>query len=624
MYKETTIRALIALIIALVLISCGSNNKSPPPLVSTGISSYDGITYPLANKQANSGINIAPASAHNTGPLFIDMMKSAQSFKRAETLQSGIEFDENGYPLSIPEGQMVESYYFTGFTKGEIPEGLYTVLYDGEGELTFFDADVVSEEKGKYVINITFPADGSRLNKSVTIRKTTPSNPIRNIRILMPGGICANDPLHHAASADQCAGNFMSFADHYAKIIYNPDMLRFLKDFSTVRYMDLMKTNNSIIRSWNDRPMLTDQTWTQLMLGNELNYDAKNDPDNWDALFEFGEHKEGRINTLLRGGVPIEVLVDLANRMEFNPWFCMPALADDDYIHNFASYVRDNLKPNLIAHIEYSNEIWGTALFSQGLYANVQGRKEGLGQLGWTGKRNAEVFKIWETVFGGTDRIYRILGSQAAVPTRTEETLNYENAPAIKNIDAIAIGHYYADQNLVSQDVLFEKNYSITYDEVAGNLPLYVDRGFSAISAEHFQHVAVDQVRAHKAICDKYVNDKGKTLDLIAYEGGQHLLEDFQNQTPNYPQTKHKTEYDEKIAAVEIYIAMNYDQRMGDIYTDYQNAWKENGGKLFCHFASPSKWNKFGMWGLMENLNDNPTPKYASVLRFNKENPKWW
>jgi hypothetical protein len=69
---------------------------------------------------------------------------------------------------------------------------------------------------------------------------------------------------------------------------------------------------------------------------------------------------------------------------------------------------------------------------------------------------------------------------------------------------------------------------------------------------------------------------------------------------------------------------MNHDQRMGEIYTQYQDAWKENGGQLFCHFASPSKWNKFGMWGLMESLNDKPTPKYESVLKFNRDNPKWW
>ncbi len=622
MYKENAMNALVLVFIVLALISCDSSSENLPSVGATN--THNNITYPLANKQANSGINIAAASAFNTGPLFVDLMKSAQPFKRTETIKSGIEFDDNGYPLSIPNGMAVEAFYMTGFKKGEIPEGLYTVLYDGEGELGFFDVDVVSEEKGKYIIDIAFPDVDSRLNKSILIRATNPSNPIRNIRILMAGGICANDPLHHAASAEQCGGDFMSFSDHYGEIIYNPDMLRFLKDFSTVRYMDLMQINNSIIRSWDDRPILSAQTWTHSTLGNELNYDAKSDPDNWDALFDFGEHKEGRINGLLRGGVPIEILVDLANRMEFNPWFCMPAMADDNYVRNFASYVRDNLKPNLVAHIEYSNEIWGTALFSQGLYANVQSKKEGLTQFQWTGKRNEEVFKTWEDVFGGTDRIYRILGSQAAVPGRTEETLNYNNAPTIRNIDAVAIGHYYADQNLVTQDVLFAHNNSITYDEVIDNLPQYVDNGFAAISEEHFQKVAVDRIREHKTICDSYVNDKGNTLDLIAYEGGQHLLEDFQNQTPNYPNTKKEVEFDEKIAAVEVYIAMNYDKRMGDIYTQYQNAWKENGGKLFCHFASPSKWDKFGMWGLMENLTDKPTPKYESVLKFNQDHPKWW
>jgi hypothetical protein len=310
--------------------------------------------------------------------------------------------------------------------------------------------------------------------------------------------------------------------------------------------------------------------------------------------------------------------------MELNPWFCMPALADDNYIRKFAEYVRDKLKPNLVAHVEYSNEIWGTALFSQGLYATVQGGNEGLSQSHWSGKRNEETFKIWESVFDGTDRIYRILGSQAAVPLRTEEILSYNNGSVVEHIDAVAIGHYYVGQHQVTQDALYAKNYSITYDEVINNLPQYIDNGFMAITTEYIQQVAVDRIRKYKEICDSYINDKGNTLDLIAYEGGQHLLEDFQEQTPKYPNTKKKIEYDEKIAAVEVYIAMNYDTRMGDLYTQYQNAWKENGGRLFCHFSSPSKWDKYGMWGLMENLNGNPTPKYESVLKFNKDHPKWW
>jgi hypothetical protein len=615
---------LFILLTTYFLISCDKNTPTKNIPANNTSNTLNGIHYPLANKQANSGINLTSAIAYNTGPLFIDLMKSAQPFKRTETIQNNVKFDDNGYPTSIPKDTKVESYFLTGFKKGDIPEGYYTVLYDGEGELAFPDTNTISKEKGKYIIDIKFRTDGSRLNKSVIIQHTNPSNPINNIRILMAGGICANDPLHHSINTDQCSGKFLSFSEHYDDIIYNPDMLRFLKDFSTLRYMDLMQTNNSIIRSWEERPKLSDQTWTQISLGDDLNYDAKKDPDNWDALFNFGEYKEGRINSLLRGGVPIEILVDLANRMEFNPWFCIPMLADNNYIRKFAEYVHNNLKTNLVAHIEYSNEIWGTALFSQGLYAKTQGLKEGLTQHQWTGKRTEEVFKIWESVFDKPDRIYRILGTQAAVPLRTKEIISYNNESTIKHIDAIAIGHYYVSQHQVTQDVLFNNNYSITYDQVLNNLSHYVDNGFNAIIPEHIQQTAVDRIREHKAISDGFVNDMGKTIDLIAYEGGQHLLEDFQAQTPKYPNTKKKIEYDEKIAAVEVYIAMNYDTRMGEIYTQFQNAWKENGGKLFCHFSSPAKWNKYGMWGLKENLNDNPTPKYESVLMFNKNHPKWW
>lgn len=37
-------------------------------------------------------------------------------------------------------------------------------------------------------------------------------------------------------------------------------------------------------------------------------------------------------------GVPIEVMVELSNFNNSEPWFCMPHLATDDYVKNFALY----------------------------------------------------------------------------------------------------------------------------------------------------------------------------------------------------------------------------------------------------------------------------------------------
>ena len=67
----------------------------------------------------------------------------------------------------------------------------------------------------------------------VYITATDPSDPIRNIRIVMPGGICAGNPTIRVDDANACApGQYQSFVDTLAAnrnaIVFNPDYLRVL------------------------------------------------------------------------------------------------------------------------------------------------------------------------------------------------------------------------------------------------------------------------------------------------------------------------------------------------------------------------------------------------------------
>jgi hypothetical protein len=62
--------------------------------------------------------------------------------------------------------------------------------------------------------------------------------------------------------------------------------------------------------------------------------------------------------TLTMDGVPVEHQVAAANNASLTfAWFCMPWLASDDYITNFATYVRDNCNCSLI-YVEEANEVW--------------------------------------------------------------------------------------------------------------------------------------------------------------------------------------------------------------------------------------------------------------------------
>ena len=100
------------------------------------------------------------------------------------------------------------------------------------------------------------------------------------------------------------------------------------------------------------------------------------------------------------------------------------------------------------------------------------------------------------------------------------------------------------------------------------------------------------------------MNSRGKELDLIAYEGGQHLtvtkISDYGNLS-------------------DVYKEASFHPEMKNIYKKYLEGWKESGGGLFVHYKLID-----GFWGLYTDMDDLGSSKYEAVKEFMNENPKWW
>ena len=43
---------------------------------------------------------------------------------------------------------------------------------------------------------------------------------------------------------------------------------------------------------------------------------------------------------LAKRGVALEWMIELCNRQKIDPWFCLPHLADDDFVRNFVSFLQ--------------------------------------------------------------------------------------------------------------------------------------------------------------------------------------------------------------------------------------------------------------------------------------------
>lgn len=104
------------------------------------------------------------------------------------------------------------------------------------------------------------------------------------------------------------------------------------------------------------------------------------------------------------GSVSVEHMVDLCNRLAANPWFTIPHNATDDYVRQFARYVRRTLRPDVRVYLEHSNEVWNT-LFPQGRFAQAEGLRRGLSTQAYEAgyryhaQRSHEIFSIWQEEF---------------------------------------------------------------------------------------------------------------------------------------------------------------------------------------------------------------------------------
>jgi len=536
----------------------GSTSGSPPALPTPALKPSPHYVN-KANERSPLGTNLDGINDWSPSFPFVDAMKRSREWiSSAEGQwddQRAFALDTSGWVRSLQKGQIARSLVFWDAT--HFPSGDYVALYDGAAELTWDVQGGVSAKKpGREVLKVD-----SKHNLALLISGIAkPENYPKNLRLIMPGGVCSNDPVRYCDSKTACArgGQCELFEKNYATQLFHPKFLEKLQAFSTVRFMDWMKTNESKERKWQDRPLPSD------------------------ARF--------------REGVPLEIMVALANRLSQNPWFNIPHAADDDYVRQFATYVRDHLRPGLKAYVEYSNEVWN-GMFPQAAFATEQGKKLKLGESNWDAqyryyaKRTTQVHKIWEQVFKGQqERVVRVLAVQAANSGVAVAELDYLDTK--QHVDALAIAPYFGGEY---GDPKEEKRWeSASVTDVIDDLR---KRSLPNTFA---------MVKAHAEIAAKY------KLELVAYEGGESFAGIA------------GTENNEKLN--KLFDSVGRDPRIKQIYLEYLEGWKQNGGKLFVHFTDCFTPGKFGRWGALEYL-EQPraqAPKFDGLMTFIEKSPRWW
>ena len=491
------------------------------------------------------GTNLSELKDYSRSWPFVDTFKMARPWiSQTEGASWGtgpaLQLDANGWITSLQTGQYAETIIFDNALDdaANFPRGDYTLLYDGEGTLAFDlqSAQITSQTPGRMVVNVPSGGNGVFL----MVKATNPANPIRNIRFIMPG-----------------------FESTWQTQPFHPLFLQRLKSYGVLRFMDWMLTNGSTVQNWTDRAAPGDYTY------------------------------------VLRG-VPLEVLIQLANATGANPWFNIPAAASDDYVLQFAKLVSAQLGAGLKFYVEYSNETWNGS-FSQNNYFKTQGQKLGLSSdptlaaAFYTAYRSVQIFGIFQSAAPGSPLV-RVIASQAANSWLSDQTLGFQNA--FSHADALAIAPYFncSDTGSGGFGMLGDPASASAVDAMS------VD-GVIDIEQAHISGCALQAMKSNAAVAQKY------GIKLVAYEGGQSLT-GFNG-----------AENDSMMTS--LFKAANRSPRMTFLYADYLKNWVSVGGDVLVHYNEVGPFTKYGSWGALEYQGQDPNtaPKYQSLMDFAAQHP---
>ncbi len=288
---------------------------------STSLASADfsGVSVtPTASIGLDTG-NVAPS---NWQPIWVDIIKQSGGFYTVSNHNDPAPTNADGWPttdFAIPN--LLTS------VAGEA--GIYSLSMDVSQDPTVsFGGATLSNASYNssthvYTASVTIAAG---VNVSMTVTNT--DGGVTNLQIISPGYSTTDPPIFTTG--------YISFLQSL-----HPTVLRF---------MNWTQTNNNPTITWAQRPMPDDATQTETA-----------------TLYNYN----GTVDTTGTAiGVCWEYAIILANAVHADMWINIPAQANDNYVEQLASLIKNGdtindvsypaLDPDLNVYVEYSNETWNS------------------------------------------------------------------------------------------------------------------------------------------------------------------------------------------------------------------------------------------------------------------------
>ncbi|MBA4387854.1 MAG: hypothetical protein C0404_07725 [Verrucomicrobia bacterium] len=544
------------------------------------------------------------------------------------------QFDSNGFPRYLNPGMNLRCivYGLNNPANAGLVQGQFILTWQGDADVRFGGTFIPGKSN--------CAATGRALNgrraylltsfgaTTLTVLDINTNNPITSIALWLPDPA---DPNNSSLEGQ----------------LWHPLFLQRIRDtnWGLLRMMNLEDTNTNPQRDWSDR-----RPPTHAFMCGVLNPRSP-------ATGYSGNRGSG---------MAYEQMVDLCNTTSNDLWVCIPHLATDQFVTNLAQLIRygsDGILPytntvttpvhpplstNLRVYIEYSNEIWSWGdSFAQGQWAYDEAVKLGISKEQFNARRFCQVWRTFQSVFGGTNRLVRVAAIFTANQSYTGPFLSEMKtygaglAPAVEP-DVIAATTYFGNgiQDWVHQKAQMQAGTSdpwfytgATFGSPARPVSLAAGDPYWTGQAleRHIQEAFREWTRRLLAGdaregggpdavgigggFDQWLRDLAATnfasaKPIVAYEGGPSIYTDYMDGGDVR---------DDGITS--FMVAMNRRAPIRDVYVMHLNMAKSKGLWMHMPFTLCSAWGKYGQWGHLEYSSQLPTnsPKYQFMLDWRAE-----
>jgi hypothetical protein len=647
------------------------------------------------------GINLAAVAYYSPEQPFLNLVKSGGSsssvsneigwYTNANGVwdtqeESYLQLDPDGYPISLtasaasPGSQQftyvttVLNYHLPGVSPGQTsiyPPGTYRLKFEGQGTVK------VAGDAG-YVSGDTCPSSLALSNSSANTYVSctfTVSNPGGNGGILLEITAITNSTDH---PRDISVVQNTYAANYDTGAIFNPTFISALSGFSSLRFMEWMKTNNEFSGYPNSGTLLPGATG--LTLSAAWNLPSGSYPivfisgERRTATFTLGSAAVtwagGLVNTItntagawlwgsqtyyspfyvvnktwanraqpsnafwsLKDGVPLEVIVALCNKLQANCHINVPLTYSDSDINAMAQLVMSGnnmqsgysgLSAPLTASFELSNEVWNGAFPQYDVAAS-------LGSFSWPTATASGANYAWNRNYFGMRTAQMASDLQAAVGpslfARVIPVLGAQAATPDSAASALKTSYWSAGP---------ASNYPIKAIAIApywGNDPSSSD--CTAMTSQ-----SDGGLNDFFATLTSQTGTSGYTYTSVPPGGylGQveGWIKGYVGLMPSYPSMKliayegGQNFYDTTSGTctgwVPLISAAERDPRMGTAYGEYLHYWQTTVGGTSANvnniFNDVFPFSQYGMWGLLESVMQTVTPlpsappKYQAAMSY--------